>query len=205
MRVTLKKLGRWSGLSAMVVLAISLGVNCFIICTAKDRIFTTLQDLPPCHFELVLGTEPVRPDGSINLHFLNRTDAATKVYLAGKAEKILISGNSNNRGFNEVFEMKNRMLAKNIPESALVLDDNGSRTYESVRHAKEIYHIQKVILITNAFHAPRALYICKHFGIDAVAYCPEKTTFGIWPVRYQVREYFARLKAVFDVFGLTRP
>jgi vancomycin permeability regulator SanA len=95
--------------------------------------------------------------------------------------------------------MKNRILAKNVPASALLLDFDGTKTFDSILHARQVYHLGKLIVITNAFHAPRALYFCRHFGIDAVAYCPDKETFGIWCVRYQVREYFARLKAVWDV------
>jgi vancomycin permeability regulator SanA len=41
--------------------------------------------------------------------------------------------------------------------------------------------------------------LCKHFGIEATAYCPGKDPFGYWAVRYSVKEYFARLKAVFDI------
>jgi SanA protein len=146
----------------------------------------------------VLGTEPLRPDGSTNLHFIKRTDLAAKVYSSGKVTYLLISGNKNNRGFNEVLEMKKRILSKDVPETALELDFNGIRTWDSVRRAKEIYHVQKIVVITDAFHAPRAIFICRHFGIDAVAICPDRDPFGLWFVRYNVKEYFARLVAVFD-------
>jgi SanA protein len=170
-----------------------------MILSSKNCVFDRIVDLPQREIELVLGTEPVRPDGSVNQHFLNRTDAAAKVFLAGKATNVLISGNKNNRGFNEVLEMQDRILAKGVPESAIKLDFDGNRTFESVRRATEIYHLKKIILITDSFHAPRSIFLCKHFGIDAIAYCPGRDPFGYWPVRYSVKEYFARLKAVFDV------
>jgi SanA protein len=176
-------------IAGVVIFMTTSGINLFIIYSARNYIFERIEALPAQQFELVLGTEPIQPDGSINLHFLNRTKAAAKVYQAGKAKEVLISGNKNNRGFNEVLEMKNKMLAENIPISALVLDFDGTRTFESIRRAKTVYHLQKVILITNAFHAPRALYYCRHFKIDAVAYYPDKDLFGFWSVRYHVREY----------------
>jgi SanA protein len=199
MKVVLNKICRRFFFVCVALFAITLAINLFIICTTRNCIFTHLKDLPSRQFELVLGTEPVRPDGSVNLHFSNRTDAAARVYLAGKSKEILISGNKNNRGFNEVLEMKNRILAKNVPASALVLDFDGTKTFDSIRHAREVYHLGKLIVITSVLHAPRALYFCRHFEIDAVAYCPDKDPFGVWSVRYQVREYFARLKAVWDV------
>jgi SanA protein len=170
-----------------------------MILSSKNLVFDKIANLPQREIELVLGTEPVRPDGSVNQHFLNRTDAAAKVFLAGKATNILISGNRNNRGFNEVLEIQDRILAKGVPQSAIKLDFDGNRTFESIRRAREIYHLKQVILITDAFHAPRSIFLCKHFGIDAIAYCPGRDTFGYWSVRYSVKEYFARLKAIFDI------
>jgi SanA protein len=179
-----------------------MGINLYIIFSARNLIFRKVSDLPRHEFALVLGTEPLRPDGSTNLHFLKRTDLAAQVYAAGKATYLLISGNKNNRGFNEPIEMEKRILAENVPETALKLDFEGARTWESIRSAKEIYHLQNLIIITDAFHAPRALILCRHFGIKAVAICPEPDPFSLWSVRYAVREYFARLAAVFDI--LTR-
>jgi SanA protein len=195
----LKKNCRRLFVAVILLFVTTLGINLYIIFSTKNFIFHQTMDLPQREFALVLGTEPFRPDGSTNLHFINRTDLAAKVYLSGKVTHLLISGNKNNRGFNEAMEMKKKILAKNVPESALELDFDGTRTWESVRRAKEVYHLQKVIIITDAFHAPRAIFLCRHFGIDALAMCPANDPFSLWSVRYNVKEYFARLIAIFDI------
>lgn len=201
MRSGLKKYFRRFLIASLVLVAMSVGINGFILYTARNDVQFRIQDIPAWPVALVLGTEPVRPDGSANPHFVNRTDAAAALFLAGKAKKVLISGSKNNRGFNEVLEMKKRILASQVPAAALVLDFDGRRTFESIRRAKNIYHLQKIILVTNAFHAPRALFYCRHFGMDAVAFCPGKEPTDWWYVHYQIREYFARLKAVEDVLA----
>jgi SanA protein len=201
MSASTKKNCRRLFVAVAVLFVVSLTINIFIIYSTEDRIFNQIKNLPQQDFELVLGTEPVRPDGSTNLHFLNRTAAAAKVFSAGKVKFVLISGSKNNRGFNEVLEMRKKILADGVPESALKLDFDGNRTWESIRRAKESYHLQEAIIITDAFHAPRAILLCKHFGIKAVAYCPGREPFGYWFVRCQVKEYFARLKAVFDILS----
>ena len=185
--------------TGVLLLALTATVNLYIVGSARNHIFSEIHDLPQREWALLLGTEPIRPDGSTNLHFLNRTDAAARIYQAEKAANLLISGSKNNRGFNEVLLMKNRIVTNGVPESAVQMDFEGSRTWESVRRARTVYQLQAIIVITDAFHAPRALFLCRHFGIDAVAYCPGKESFGWWPIRYQVKEYFARLIAVFDV------
>ncbi len=195
----IKKNCLWFLIVAILLFATTLGINLYIISSAKNCILFQITDLPQRDTALVLGTEPLRPDGFTNLHFIKRTGLAGKVYSSGKATHLLISGNKNNRGFNEVLEMKKRIMVEGVPEKALELDFEGSRTWESVRRAKEVYHLQKIIVITDGFHAPRAIFLCRHFGIDAVAICPAKDPFSLWSVRYNVKEYFARLIAVFDI------
>ena len=198
-----KRIGRRFLVVATVLFVATLGINLYVILSTKSHIYRQITDLPEREFALVLGTEPVRPDGTTNLHFIKRTDLAAKVYSSKKATHLLISGNRNNRGFNEVLEMKNRILAQGVPESVLELDFDGVRTIESIRRASEIYHLQKIIIVTDAFHAPRAIFLCQHFGIDAFAICPEGDPFSLWFVRYNVKEYFARVRAAFDIMTQT--
>src|ERR1700753_1753605 len=147
-----------------VLFLIPLGINLYIVFTARNSIYGQAGDLPECDFALVLGTDATRSDGSPNSHFLSRTETAAKAYFAGKVKHLLISGNKDNRGFNEVLGMKNQILAQHVPEDAILLDFDGVRTWESFRRARQIFHVQKVIVITDSFHAPRALFLCRHFG-----------------------------------------
>ena len=97
-----------------------------------------------------------------------------------------------------MLEIQKILLAKGVPEDATTLDTEGLRTWESVRHAAEIYHYKTVTVITDGFHAPRSIFICRHFGIDAVAFCGSEEGTSFWSVRSQLREYLARVKAVAD-------
>ena len=166
---------------------------------AQVSVLGQISQVPQREFGLVLGTDLLRFNGLTNLHFLNRTANAAEIYLAGKASRLLISGNKNDRGFNEVAGMETELRAKGVPPEVLVLDFEGNTTWESARRAKDVYHLQKIIIITDAFHAPRSIFLCRHFGIDAVAYCPDKEPFGFWFMRYHVREWLARVKAFCEV------
>ncbi|MGD1088708.1 MAG: ElyC/SanA/YdcF family protein [Verrucomicrobiota bacterium] len=196
-----KKKKRWKFfvIFAVVFFAILLAINLYVVVLAKNRMFTRISNLPRYEFGLVMGTEPLRPDGSTNFHFFSRTDAAAEVYLSGKANRLLISGNKNNRGFDEVSEIKNQLLKKGVPESAMILDFDGKTTWESARRAAEVYHLQKVIIVTDTFHAPRSIYLCQHFGVDSVAFCAREEHIDFWSIRSQIREWLARVKAVFQV------
>jgi len=183
-------------------LVATMGINLFMVLRAQDCVVNHIGQLPAQEVALVLGVEPFRPDGSTNLHFLNRTSWAAEVYLSGKAKFLLLSGNQNNRGYNEVLEMQKQIISLRVPASAIELDFAGTRTWDSIRRASDVYHLRHILVITDAFHAPRAIFLCRHFGIEAVAYSPGKEPLGYWSLRSQVREYVARIKAVLDV--LTR-
>jgi SanA protein len=187
---------------AAIVIAVFfmvLGINVYIVGDTNTRIFKQVSDLPRQKFGLVMGTDMLRFDGSTNLHFLNRIEGAAKIYASGKAGRLLISGNQNNRGFDEVSGIAHALSARGVPQNAMVLDFDGDSTWKSVRDAREIYHLQKIIVVTDAFHAPRSVFLCRHFGIDAVAFCCGEEPFGLWSLRYHAREWLARVKAAFQV------
>ena len=179
----------------VALFAMVLGINLYIVGATKTSVFEQISQVPQMEFGLVMGTDLLRFNGSTNLHFLNRTESAAKTYLSGKVSRLLISGNKNNKGFNEVAGMEAEILAKGVPKGVLILDFDGNTTWESARRAKEVYHLQKIIIITDVFHAPRAIFLCRHFGIDAVAFCQDKESFGFWFIRYHAREWLARVKA----------
>jgi SanA protein len=183
----------------IVIFMIVSGVNLYMATSTKTRLHTEIKNLPKHEFGLVMGTDLLRFNGSTNLHFLNRTEGAAQVYMSGKVAHLLISGNKNNKGFDEVTGMEEMILSKGIPKAVLILDFDGNTTWESAKRARQIYHLQTVTIITDTFHAPRAIYLCRHFGIDADAFCYGDESIGFWSLRYHAREWFARVKAVLQV------
>jgi SanA protein len=81
----------------------------------------------------------------------------------------------------------------------MVLDFAGDSTYESVTRAKVVFGLEQVTIITQKYHAYRALFLARKMGVRAVAY--QAPTDGVpGPgFRHPPREVFARVAAVFDV------
>lgn len=181
------------------VLACTVAINIYILREGRGRLLYEVSELPNRDVGLVLGTDLIRPNGTTNLHFLNRTTAAVTAYHAGKVRRLLISGSPNNRGFNEVKEMQKVLVENGVPPEAIELDSGGLRTWDSARNAAKNDHLKTVLVITDGFHAPRSIFLCHHFGMDAVAYCGEKEPASFWLFRCQAREYFARVKAFMDI------
>jgi SanA protein len=91
------------------------------------------------------------------------------------------------------------LIKQGVPESAITLDYAGLRTLDSVVRSKEIFGQSKITIITQPFHCYRALFISDYYDIDAVAMVAEDPS-PEHSFKIIVREYFARTKAVLDLY-----
>ncbi len=98
----------------------------------------------------------------------DRVATATELYQAGKVEKLLMSGDNSTPGHNEPGAMRDYAISLGVPEQDIILDYAGRRTYDTCYRAREIFEIDSAILVTQAFHLPRALYTCNMLGVSAI-------------------------------------
>jgi SanA protein len=187
---------------SVTFLTVVLACNIWIISATKSRVFYDVGSVPVNHDGLVLATGRLVEKGRVNQHFVRRVDAAAALYHAGKVKRLILSGD---KGHDEPLEMKRALRERGVPESALVLDNYGLRTLDSVVRARDVFRCAKLTIISERFHDFRALFLSRYYGIDAVAYAPSDLSFR-WMVRSQTRECFARVKAVLDLYVLkTKP
>jgi SanA protein len=186
----------------MSFLALIFGCNVWIIGSTRSQIFYDVSSIPFNADGLVLGTGKLIEKGRVNRHFVQRIDAAAALYRGGKVKRLILSGD---KGYDEPMEMKRALLERGVPESALILDNYGSRTLDSVVRARNVFKCTRLTIISERFHDFRALFLSRYFGIDAVAYAPDNLPVR-WMIRPTAREYLARVKAVLDLYVLkTKP
>jgi SanA protein len=186
----------------LVVLAVVVACNVWIITATKSQVFYEIKSVPFNNDGLVLATGKLIEKGRVNQHFLFRVDAAAALYHAGRVKRLILSGDKRH---DEPMEMKRALLQRGVPESALILDNYGLRTLDSVVRARDVFKCGKLTLISERFHDFRALFLSRYYGVDAVAYAPEELSFR-WMVRPMARECLARVKAVLDLYVLkTKP
>ena len=187
---------------SILFLSIVLACNIWIITATKSRVFSDIPSLPANRDGLVLATGRLIDKGRVNQHFVRRVDAAAALYRAGKVQRLILSGD---KGHDEPMELKRALLARGVPESALVLDNYGLRTLDSVVRARDVFRCSNLTIISERFHDFRALFLSRYYGINAVAYAPQDLPFR-WMIRSMVSESLARVKAVLDLYVLkTKP
>lgn len=169
----------------------------------KSFIFDDADKIGEHKVGLVLGTSEKTIRGGANPFFVNRIEAATKLYQAGKIKKILVSGDNAEVSYNEPKAMQIALLDKGIPKEDIVLDYAGFRTLDSVIRARDVFGQNDLIIISQEFHIKRAVYIARTLGIDAQGFVADGVSMK-FNVRTQVREILARTQAWMDVHILNR-
>ncbi|MFN3839952.1 MAG: vancomycin high temperature exclusion protein [Cyclobacteriaceae bacterium] len=178
-----------------------IGSNIWIIKSTEKNVFSDLEKLPEHRVALVLGTSHKLVGGKPNPYFEKRMDTASDLYKKGKIDQFLLSGDNRTKFYNEPNTMRKALIERGVPSSAITLDYAGLRTLDSVVRSKEIFGQNQITIITQPFHSYRALFISNYYGIDAVAMVTEEPD-PEWSVKVRVREYFARAKAVLDLYIL---
>lgn len=195
---------------AICVAALAVGLVVwaayFTIARATDAlIFDDIDALPAREVGVVLGTTPRLRDGSPNVYFDYRMDAAARLWRAGKVQRLILSGDNLDRRYDEPKYMHDALLERGVDEDAMTLDRGGVRTFDSVMRARITYEITDPIIVSQAFHNRRALFIARHYGIDAIGFNAR----DVGPsagLRTKMREAFARVKTLLDLWVLgTRP
>lgn len=177
--------------------------NTLVYKVSHDKIFTDVSALPANDVGLVLGTSSRSRSGNENLFFKYRIEAATELYKAGKIKHILVSGDNHYANYNEPRDMMNALKAKGVPAEAITLDYAGFRTLDSVVRCKEIFGQNSYTIISQEFQNERAIFLASQNGINAIAYNAHAVSYKHSKMVY-VREYFARAKAVLDVYVLRK-
>jgi len=160
------------------------------------------EESPNAPVALVLGAGLNR-DGTAGVVLRDRVETAAELYFNGKVDKLLMSGDNSSEYYNEPAAMLEHALSLGIPEEDIILDYAGRRTYDSCYRAQEIFGVNELIVVTQAFHLPRAIYLCSSFGIETVGVPADDANYNRSSYIYWwVREIFASLNAYWDVLIL---
>ena len=191
------------GIILLMCIVVMMVCNQIVVNNAEGKVFSDIDSIKYNKVGLLLGTTPQARIGRItNAFFTYRIDAAEELYKAGKIEKILISGDENSLdGINEPECMRDSLVARGVPERAIILDGKGYRTINSVINANKVYGLKSFTIISQKFHNERAIYQAEHLGLDVenIQAYNAKDPKSRRAYLTTIREYFARVKMFMDL------
>lgn len=176
-------------------------LNHIIVVHAKDKMYTTANEIPYNEYGLVLGTSKDGKFG-LNPYFQYRMEGAISLFENKKIKKIIVSGDNHIVAYNETQDMTDYLVARGVPDSAIIQDYAGFRTIDSIIRAKKVFRCHSLTIISQQFHNERALYIAKHHEINAIAFNAKdvKSTRNYT----HIREFFAKSWVFIDLYILHR-
>lgn len=171
-----------------------LGINEYVKGSVKDRILSESEAaaLTDVDCILVLGCG-VRDDGTPSAMLEDRLKQAVALYDLGASGKLLMTGDHGRVNYDEVAAMKSFAVAHGIASSDVFMDHAGFSTYESIYRAKEIFQVEKIIIVSQGYHLYRALYIAKMLGLDAYGVASDYQSYA-GQTGMDLREILARVK-----------
>ena len=191
---TVKKLIRIALCALTLACVLLIATNATVLLGTSDKILTQEEaaELTDVDCILVLGCL-VRSDGTPSDMLHDRLERAVELYAASVAPKLLMSGDHGQIEYDEVNSMKRYALECGVDSVDIFMDHAGFSTYESMYRAKEIFGADKIVIVTQGYHLPRAIYIARSLGIEAYGVASDQREYRGQAVR-DAREALAVTK-----------
>jgi len=160
----------------------------------------SVTNAPPKPVAIVFGAGLWR-DGSPTPVLRDRVRTAAELYFAGRVQKLLMSGDNSTIYHNEPAAMRQFALELGVPDEDIVLDYAGHRTYDTCLRARAIFGATDVLLVTQKFHLPRAIFTCNMLGVAGVGVDADRQVYrrrSLW--FWNLRELPATATALWDLY-----
>jgi len=190
-------------LGLALIIALGLGLLAGLV-----RLYTSLhyqasiypeQEAPAAPVAIVFGAGLQR-NGRPSVILRNRVATAAQLYQLGKVKTLLLSGDNRFIDYNEPEAMRVYGLTLGIPNSAMVLDYAGRRTYDTCLRAKTIFGVTQALLVTQRYHLDRALFTCDSLGLKVQGVAADRDPYPArWLAYWSLREIPATAQAFWDL------
>ena len=181
---------------SLIGLVLVFGINFYVKSKTNFLIFYSENKIPKNKVGIIFGAG-INGDKP-SKYLKDRLDAGIKLFKAKKINKILLSGDNGSDAHDELTVMKIYCFKNGIDTTTIYIDYAGFDTYSTMFRAKNIFKIDKAILITQEYHLNRAIYIGNNLGIESIGFSANQGEYRNYNyVRF--REYFSICKSVIDV------
>lgn len=155
---------------------------------------------PVADVVIVLGTAVAADRRQPGARLAGRLETAAELVHAGRARVVLVSGDGGGASGDEPAVMAAYLGDRlGVDPRRVVTDPFGLDTYDSCARARQVYGITRALVVTQSYHLPRAVTLCRHLGVDVdgvSARCTDCTALLL--AGKQVRDYAASGKAAWE-------
>jgi SanA protein len=160
--------------------------------------YASSDSVPARAVAIVLGAK-VSPGGHPSAVLEDRLATALELYRSRKVERVLVTGDHRAPEYDETNAMRAWLIERGVPDSDIFMDHAGLRTLDSMDRAARVFLVEGAIVCTQRFHLPRALFLARHAGINAVGVVADRRRY-VGHRGNQGREVVARAVAFADSY-----
>lgn len=193
-------IGKFLVFAVLFALLTVLVINVYVSAYSQKYIIKDLTQTPfksssSTPVALVLGAS-VYSDGTLSPMLEERAKTAFDLYKKGMVQKVLVSGDNRAPTYNEVMPIRKYLLDSGVPTEDIFTDFAGLNTYDSMYRAHKIFGVEDVLVVSQSFHLPRAIYAARNIGLNAYGISADIE--GSY-FRNNTREIFATAKTFLKV------
>ncbi|HZM84141.1 MAG TPA: ElyC/SanA/YdcF family protein [Candidatus Limnocylindrales bacterium] len=162
----MRSFGRGLVAAVFTVAALVTGAGAWVRLAAAGHVFEAAA-APAAPVVIVFGAQ-LADGGQRPLAVLrNRLDTAAELFRAGLVSWLLVSGDGRGASGDEPAAMTRYLVAAGVAAEAIVADGSGLDSHATCRRARDVFGVRRALLVTQGFHLPRAVALCRAAGIDA--------------------------------------
>lgn len=172
------------------VIALDFRVNM----STKSQIFSPFELNPPSNAAILVPWAGIQQHQPWRI-YQERLDTALLLLQSFPELKLILSADNSREKYNETAVGLHYLLNHKVNTGKVFLDFAGFDTYDSIFRAKAIFQAEKLIIVSQEFALPRALFIANQLEIPAIGVIASS---GKVSFRNVLREKFANVKAFIE-------
>lgn len=179
----------------LLVLSVLTGTYQWVAIQGSQGLYRTVEQVPYRQHAMLLGTAPT-VFGRPNLYYTHRIEATVALWRAHKFADLILSGSRHLTAeglYDEIGAMRQDLIAQGLPPDILREDPEAHRTLLSIQRAASVFGLSDYLLITQAFHCERSIFIARDLGQQPICYAAEDVPAQPYMLG---RELLSRLVAV---------
>jgi SanA protein len=165
-------------------------VNAYIEVVARQMTFAEPNQVPDIEAVVVPGASVYR-SGRLSPVLEQRMATALRVLELRPYAKLLVSGHAIKGGYSETLAMIDYARRNGLDPARILQDDGGRSTYVTMLHCRREFALKRILLVTQPFHLPRALYVGNRLGLTVYGLPAAETSDES---HFPIREFFVRFK-----------
>jgi vancomycin permeability regulator SanA len=134
---------------------------------------------------VILGST-VNEDGTLSTRLQKRLEYGLQLYKNHRVKKIIVSGGLGKEGFYEGTKMKEFLSQNGVPDSSIIIDNQGNNTQatvENVLKLKDSLKFKSLIVVSQYFHISRTKMLFRKHNFSSVS--------GSSPNYFEIRDLYS--------------